>query len=120
MQKVDASAIGLSALCVAHCISFWLVAAGVMVFAPMPEVAHLALHGVFLALAAVLAVFSLRAAHRRGVLTVSYRLGLGAGLVCLLIGVIGHHDMRLSVGLTITGATILAWTHSRLSRRAAA
>ncbi len=105
---IDRSAVGLSLLCLLHCI-FGAVLVGVLTMGGSIVMSH-EVHAVGLMLAIPLAVVGLLrgiALHGR------WQLGLlgGIGLCCMAGALLVAHGQSGEVLLTVTGVTLLALAH---------
>lgn len=106
-RLLDASAVGLSSLCLAHCLALPVAAA----FLPLAgawaeaEWVHLA----FLALAVPISVLALARSHgwRRPRIAIPAALGLGA----LTAGALGWPFEAAETALTVSGGLLLAAAH---------
>jgi hypothetical protein len=102
---LDASALGLSALCLIHCLALPLVVA----LAPMLAAWTGApwVHGLLISLAAPLSAFALWRKSQRPVVIL---LAL-AGLSLMALGAVGWPRLALETPLTVCGSLLLATAH---------
>jgi len=108
---LDGASVGLSVACLVHCLALPVAAAALPAFAGLfetPEWTHAAL----LALALPLSFSALVAGYRRHGRRLPIVVG-GVGLALMAAGV-AFEEMRLAeVGLTVSGATLVALAHLR-------
>jgi hypothetical protein len=109
MRVLDASAIGLSGLCLVHCLAFPVVVA------LLPTLGALTrgegVHWVFLALAVPVSIVAVALAFRRG-RTPLWLVGAAlAGLGLLFLGVLQVFGSASETPLTTAGALMLATAH---------
>ncbi|TYT26554.1 MerC domain-containing protein [Luteimonas viscosa] len=112
---LDASAIGLSGLCLAHCLLLPVGAAMLPALAAAAEAEWL--HLLFVAIALPLAMVALGRAHRRRPLPGALWLLAASGLAGLLAGAIGWPAHALETPSTIAGSLLLAAAHGWNWRR---
>lgn len=101
---LDASAISLSGLCLAHCLALPLVAAFSPLVATWAEAEWV--HGVAIGLAAPLSILALW--PRREAPTIALAL---AGLVLLAMGALHWPSHDLETSITVGGSLLLAGAH---------
>ena len=105
----DASAIGLSALCLVHCLLLPVVAALLPALAAAGEGEWM--HLLFVVLAVPLAAAALWRAHRLRRLPGLLLALAGTGIAGLLAGALGWPSEALETPLTVTGGVLLAAAH---------
>lgn len=105
----DASAIGLSALCLAHCLLLPVAAALLPALAAAGEAEWV--HLLFVAFAVPLAAAALWRAHRLRPLPGPLLALAGAGIAGLLAGALGWPSEALETPLTVAGGVLLASAH---------
>ncbi len=106
---MDGAAIGLSSLCIAHCLLFPLLIAALPLFASvltLPEWFHKAMVVVALAASAA-AILPTLAMHKRFEIAAL----AAVGLICLLLGAFAAMFVSLETELTVSGALILSAAH---------
>ncbi len=107
---LDGAAVGLSALCLVHCLALPLLVAGLPLFAQFAE-GHLHLHMLVIVLPLSIVALGLGFRHHRSVGIVA----TGAvGMLALVIGAtVAHAQLGLAAdrAFTISGALILAVAH---------
>lgn len=101
---LDASAISLSGLCLAHCLALPLVAAFSPLVATWAEAEWV--HGVAIGLAAPLSALALW--RRREAPTIALAL---TGLALLALGAVHWPSHELEAPITVTGSLLLAGAH---------
>ena len=102
---LDASAISLSGLCLAHCLALPLVAASSPLLATWAEAEWI--HAAAVALAAPMSALALwRRGQSRWVLALSL-----LGLAMLTLGAFHWPSARLETPITVTGSLFLAAAH---------
>ncbi|WP_202845030.1 MerC family mercury resistance protein [Luteimonas saliphila] len=112
---LDASAIGLSGLCLAHCL---LLPATAALLPALPAAAGAEwLHLLLVAIALPLAAVALARAHRQRPLPVGLWWLAAAGLSGLLAGAIGWPTPALETPSTVVGGVLLATAHGWNWRR---
>lgn len=105
----DASAIGLSALCLAHCLLLPMLAALLPVLGAWARAEWV--HVLFVAIALPLAGAALWRAHRQRPLPRAL-IGLaGLGLAGLIAGAFGWPSHALETPVTVAGSLLLAAAH---------
>lgn len=108
-QAADASAIGLSMLCLAHCLLLPVLAALLPVFGAWAHAEWV--HIVFVAIAAPLAGFALWRAHRARPLPWPLVTLAALGLAGLLAGAVGWPSHEAETPVTVAGSLLLASAH---------
>lgn len=103
----DVSAIGLSGLCLVHCLALPVLAAFLPMFGAWSHAEWV--HLVFAAIAVPLTGLALWRAHRRRSLPVVLRLLAVTGLAGLVAGAFGPEAMDTPV--TVAGSLMLATAH---------
>lgn len=104
---IDRSALGLSGLCLTHCL------AGTLVIALLSSAGGFwnhQVHAIGLLLALPLAVLALWRGvrrHRRTVLL----LPAGVGLLAMAAGAFGRHGTAFEIGATVAGVLLLSAAH---------
>lgn len=125
-RLLDGSAIGLSGLCLAHCLLLPLAASLLPVLGAWADTEWV--HALFVLIAAPLSGLAL-IARSKGVRQLGRVLGLAAsGLVLLLLGAFVAEGKAAETGVTVVGSLCLATAHywnwrrrtPRLSARPAA
>jgi hypothetical protein len=106
---LDASAIGLSGLCLAHCLLLPVAAALLPALAAAAEAEWL--HLAFAASALPIAGLALARAHRRRPLPPALWALAAAGLCGLAAGAVGWPAHALETPLTVAGSLALAAAH---------
>lgn len=109
LSLLDVSAIGLSGLCLLHCIALPVLAAWLPVLAVGSEAAGV--HLLLVVLAAPLAAAGLWRSHRLRPLPRALWGLAGAGLAALLAGALGWPAERWETALTVAGSMSLAGAH---------
>lgn len=109
LQLFDISAIGLSGLCLLHCLALPALAAFLPMLAAGADAAWV--HLLLLALAAPLAATGLWCSHRQCPLPWVLWLLAGFGLVALLAGALGWPTESRETVLTVAGSLSLAAAH---------
>jgi hypothetical protein len=108
---LDASAVGLSGLCLAHCLALPLVAAFSPLLATWAEAEWV--HAVVIGMAAPISIFAL---WRRG--KGAAIIGLSAfGLFMLTLGAFHWPSADLETPITVAGSLVLATAHTLNWRR---
>lgn len=105
----DASAIGLSGLCLAHCLLLPVLAAFLPLFGAWSQAEWV--HLLFAALAVPLTAFALWRAHRLRPLPRRLRVLAVAGLAGLLLGALGWPSEAAETPVTVTASLMLVTTH---------
>ena len=105
----DVSAIGLSALCLVHCLLLPVVAALLPVLAAAGEAEWM--HLLFVVLAVPLATAALWRAHGLRPLPGPLLALAGTGITGLLAGALGWPSEALETPLTVAGGVLLASAH---------
>ncbi|MFT4257053.1 MAG: MerC domain-containing protein [Pseudoxanthomonas sp.] len=108
-RPFDFAAIGLSALCLVHCLALPVLAALLPALSVWAEAEWV--HLVFVAVAIPLTGTALHRAHRRRRLPAPLVALALLGLSGLLLGALGWPTHELEVPLTVTGALLLAGVH---------
>ena len=106
----DASAIGLSALCLAHCLLLPVAAALLPALAAAGKAEWV--HLLFVAFSVPLAAAALWRAHRLRPLPGLLLALAGAGIAGLLAGALGWPSEALETPLTVAGGVLLASAHA--------
>ena len=107
----DGLAVGLSLLCLVHCLALPLIAAAIPALAnvlELPESAHL----VLLLLAVPVSAFALVRGYRHHGAMLPALFG-GVGLALLAAGVFAASTEAMETGLTVAGGLLLAAAHLR-------
>lgn len=104
--SLDAAAISLSGLCLAHCLALPLLVVALPVLGTIAQAEWL--HWSFVALAVPVSLAAFHRAGRRAVLASCMAV---AGLVFLILGAAGWPQPHLEVPLTVAGSLILAAAH---------
>lgn len=107
---LDGAAVGLSALCLIHCLALPLLVAGLPFLAQFSE-GHLHLQMLVVVLPLSIVALGLGFRHHRNLKIV---LGGVAGMLILVVGAtVAHTELGLSAdrAFTITGALTLATAH---------
>lgn len=114
-KTLDLSAVGLSALCMVHCLALPVLALSLPVLGLWAHAEWV--HVVFVALAAPIAVFAfIDRKARRPRSWVMFSLAM-FGLVLMLMGALAGHGVIYETALTVTGGAILAGAHIANLRR---
>ena len=106
----DVTAIGVTALCLAHCAALPLVAATLPVMASWMK--SELVHFLFVALAAPLSILALAGREAKGLLATAI-----VGLALLLAGAMLHANGVFAVALTAAGGIVLVAAHTLNWRR---
>jgi len=114
-SMLDASAIGLSTLCLVHCLLLPVAAALLPALAAAGEAEWV--HGLFVAFALPLAGLALWRAHRQRPLPALLVLLALAGAAGLAAGALGWPVDALETPLTVAGSGLLASAHAWNWRR---
>lgn len=101
---LDASAISLSGLCLAHCLALPLVAAFSPLLATWAEAEWV--HGVAIALAAPLSALALWRKRRPAIIALAL-----SGLSLLAMGALHWPSHELETPITVAGSVLLAAAH---------
>lgn len=102
---LDASAVGLSGLCLAHCLALPLVAAFSPLLATWAEAEWV--HAVVIGMAAPISIFALwRRSKGAAIIALS-----AAGLILLGLGALHWPSARLETPITVAGSLVLAAAH---------
>ena len=109
VSRLDRAAIGLSALCVVHCISTVLLAATLATAGA--ALARPAFHEVGFALAMLLGAVALGRGFARHRDPRPLLIGAG-GLTLMGLGLVGAHGPR-EIAFTVAGVVLLALAHRR-------
>ena len=107
---LDGAAVGLSALCLVHCLALPLVVAGLPFLAQFAE-GHLHLQMLVVVLPLSIVALGLGYRHHRNLRIVGWG---GAGMAILAIGATVAHDnwgLAADRAFTIVGALVLAAAH---------
>ena len=107
---LDASAIGLSGLCLVHCLLLPVAAAALLPALAAASEAEW-VHRLFVALALPLAGLALWRAHRQRPLPWPLLALAATGLTGLVAGALGWPDHALETPLTVLGSVLLASAH---------
>ena len=114
----DAVAIGLSGLCLAHCLILPLAAGFLPLMGAWAEAEWV--HGVFVATAAPVSLWTLTRQRGKGLSAATVALAI-VGVALLVAGAAGYPDHELETTLTVVGGVALAGAHlinwRRQSRR---
>ena len=118
MRRFDASALGLSGLCLVHCLLLPVIAA----FVPsLVVISHAEwVHTAFLLVALPttgLALWSVNRPHRPPVVLLALA---SLGLICLLVGAVGWPLEGWEEQITVLGSLLLVTAHIWNWRRSAA
>jgi hypothetical protein len=105
----DLSAIGLSGLCLVHCLALPLVAAVLPMFGPWARAEWV--HGVFVAIAAPLSAGALWLNSRGERRPAGLYVAALAGLALLALGAVGWPSPALETPITVTGSLSLVGAH---------
>jgi cytochrome bd-type quinol oxidase subunit 2 len=105
----DHAAIGLSGLCVVHCLLLPLAAAFLPLLSAWAEAEWV--HLLFVAIALPLTATALRRSHRRHPLPAAVVALATAGLLLLTLGAVGWPLHALETPLTVAGSLALAGAH---------
>ncbi len=105
----DHAAIGLSGVCVVHCLLLPLAAAFLPLLSAWAEAEWV--HLLFVAIAIPLTTAALWRSHRRRPLPAAIVLLASAGLALLTLGAFGWPLHALETPLTVAGALLLAGGH---------
>ena len=102
---LDASAVGLSGLCLAHCLALPLVAAFSPLLATWAEAEWV--HAAVIGMAAPISIFALWRRSKGAAI-----IGLSAlGLAILTLGAFHWPSAELETPITVTGSLVLAGAH---------
>ena len=101
----DVAAIGLSGLCLVHCLALPIAAALLPILGVIAEAEWL--HWLFLCFAFPVSVVALASTP-----SVMVRTSAGAGLVLLLVGVLGWPTASSETPATVLGGLLLASAHA--------
>lgn len=116
---LDASAIGLSGLCLAHCLALPLASALLPALGAWADTEWM--HALFLGIAVPTSTLALWGQRHRP--SIALMVMAGAGMLGLLAGVLGWPVESLERELTVTGSVLLAaahvWNWRRMHRHAA-
>ncbi|MET0288661.1 MAG: MerC domain-containing protein [Pseudoxanthomonas sp.] len=105
----DASALGLSSLCLLHCLALPVLAAVLPALASWAEAEWV--HLVFAAIAVPLAGLALWRSHRVRPLPVGLIALAALGLAGLMLGASGWPSHAAETPFTVAGSLLLAWAH---------
>ncbi len=105
----DLSAIGLSGLCLVHCLALPVLAVFLPVFGAWSHAEWV--HLLFAAMAVPLTGLALWRVHRRRPLPLPLRVLAVAGLAGLLAGAFGWPDAAVETPVTVAGSLMLVSTH---------
>lgn len=108
---IDLSAMGLSGLCLVHCLAGTLAVVLASALTTLPGSPHL-VHIVLLGLAGPLAVFSFWRGWRLHRQRINPVLG-ATGLALMALALTQEHGQRWEVGITMIGVALLAVGHWR-------
>lgn len=111
----DASAIGLSGLCLLHCLALPVLAALLPALAAWSHAEWV--HAAFVLLAFPLAGLALWRSHRVRPLPASLWALSASGLVALTLGAVGWPAESLETPITVAGSVMLASAHAWNWRR---
>lgn len=110
----DMAAIGLSGLCIIHCLALPLAAASLPLLGVWADAEWA--HWLFVGLAAPVSLIALARPSRRGLHLAPLALAL-LGLSGLLAGVLGWPAETAETGVTVAGSLLLAAAHLLNRRR---
>ena len=113
---LDATAIGLSGLCLVHCLALPVLAAGLPMLGAFSEAEWV--HWLFVALAAPISAYALSKRLREPVSFALFLLA-GVGIAALAAGAAGWPSERHETALTVAGGLVLASAHVWNWRRSA-
>lgn len=122
-SALDASGIGISILCLAHCLILPVLAAAAPALVPHalePFFEGQAVHLLLFIVAAPIAIGGLFWGARISGASWPIIAAAGAGLLLMLIGATHLVPRNVEIGLTIAGVTLLAGAHFINWRRRAA
>lgn len=106
---LDWSAIGMSGLCMVHCLAGGLFIAALSALSMAVPQSHL-FHIISLILAVPLTLIALGRGWKQHKQTRPFHLGM-AGLMIMIIGILPGVDSETEVAVTIVGVVILAIAH---------
>jgi MerC mercury resistance protein len=113
-HKADGVAVGLSALCLVHCLALPAMTVGLPALGAIPH-AHW-MHAMMFSLALPISAWAFYRGYVRHIRLLPILLGV-AGLVMLALGVITHGTGRAETGFTVFGTLLLICAHGLNIRR---
>ncbi|HRO31802.1 MAG TPA: MerC domain-containing protein [Brevundimonas sp.] len=108
----DGVAIGLSGLCLAHCLALPLAASLLPIAGAWAEAEWV--HGLFVAVAAPVSLWTLGRSRSRNLAVVALAVG---GLALMVAGAAGFPSHEAETPLTVAGGLLLALAHGLNWRR---
>lgn len=118
MRRLDASALGLSGLCLVHCLLLPVLAAFVPTLVVLSHAEWV--HAAFLIVALPTTGLALWSVNRHHAPPVGLLAMASLGLICLLIGAVGGPLENWHERITVAGSLLLVAAHAWNWRRGAA